>query len=80
VRREAEWSGERSMAVAERGENGLLLRADSERRRRTGRRLHALRMERTWRPVDSTDVRWWQWSSSCCVRAMPATGRRLSSA
>jgi hypothetical protein len=37
--------GERSAAVAGRGDNGLLLRTDSERRRCTGRRLHALRVE-----------------------------------
>jgi hypothetical protein len=37
--------GERSAAVAGRGENGLLLQIDSARRRYTGRRLHALHME-----------------------------------
>jgi hypothetical protein len=37
--------GERSVAAVGRGENGLLLRTDSERRRCTGRRLHALRVE-----------------------------------
>jgi hypothetical protein len=37
--------GERSVAVVGRGENGLLLRTDSERRRRTGRRLHVLHVE-----------------------------------
>jgi hypothetical protein len=37
--------GKRLAAGAGRGENGLLLRTDSERRRCTGRRLHALRME-----------------------------------
>jgi hypothetical protein len=37
--------GEHSVAVAGRGENRLLLRTDNERRRRMGRRLHALRVE-----------------------------------
>jgi hypothetical protein len=37
--------GERSVVVVGRGENELLLRTDSERRRRTGRQLHALREE-----------------------------------
>jgi hypothetical protein len=37
--------GERSAAVAGRGENGLLLRIDSARRRYTGRRLHAMHVE-----------------------------------
>jgi hypothetical protein len=37
--------GERSVAIAGRGENGLLLQTNSERRRRTGRWLHALLVE-----------------------------------
>jgi hypothetical protein len=37
--------GERSVVAVGRGENGLLLRTDSERRRRTGRWLHALHVE-----------------------------------
>jgi hypothetical protein len=36
--------GESSMDVAGRGGNGLLLRSDSKRIRRTGRRLHGLRV------------------------------------
>jgi hypothetical protein len=37
--------GKHLAAAAGRGENGLLLQTDSERRRRTGRRLHALCVE-----------------------------------
>jgi hypothetical protein len=66
--REAEWSGERSAPVAERGENGLFLRADSERRRRT---------ERTWRPVDSAGARRWQWLSSYHASDQAPFKRRL---
>jgi hypothetical protein len=41
------------------------------------RRLHASRVERTWRPVGSTGARWWQRPRSCRARVTLASERRL---
>jgi hypothetical protein len=74
--------GERSVAAVGRGENKLLLRTDSERRRCMGRRLHALRVE-AGRQVVRVGAAAGAVGASAVgmmhrhARARPVTGRRF---
>jgi hypothetical protein len=69
-----EWSGVAQRLWREE-ERRCLLRIDSATGGCTGRWMLASCVERTWRPVSSVSMRWWQQPCSCHAHVTPASGR-----